>query len=130
MKQSINIFIIEDDADDVEFYKMALDEQGLSYSLTAFPNPDQAFNTLSKSSSLPELIVLDLNLPCKSGTDVLSQIKSDDRFREIPVMVLTGSHQEGDRERAFALGARSFVTKPVALDEFQSVADATLNAIS
>lgn len=130
MKSNINIFIIEDDADDVEFYRMALDEQGLSYSLTAFPEPDAAFSKLSQSSTLPQLIVLDLNLPCKSGTDVLSKIKSDVRFSSIPVMVLTGSHQEGDRERAFALGARSFVTKPVHLDEFRLVADATLNAIT
>lgn len=122
--------MIEDDSDDVEFYKMALDELGLSYSLSTYPEPESAFNELNRSDTLPELIVLDLNLPCKSGADILQRIKSVDRFREIPVMVLTGSHQDGDRERAFALGARSFVTKPVHLDEFRLVADATLNAIT
>lgn len=130
MKRNINIFLIEDDSDDVEFYKMALDEQGVSYSLTTVSEPDKIFDTLTRTTTFPELIVLDLNLPCKSGTDVLSKIKSDERFNKIPVMILTGSQQEGDRERAFALGARSFVTKPLHMDEFRLVANATLNAIS
>jgi len=122
--------MIEDDFDDVEFYKMALDERGLTYSLTAFPDPDKAYKSLSTSTSLPELIVLDLNLPCKSGTDVLEKIKSNKRFRNIPVVVLTGSQMDGDRERAFALGAKDFVLKPNQISEFALVADATLNALS
>lgn len=129
-RNTINIFMIEDDSDDVEFYKMALDERGVSYSLTAFPEPDKAFDILNRTDTLPQLIVLDLNLPCKSGNDVLTQIKSIDRYRNIPVVVFTGSQQEGDRERAFALGAREFVIKPLHLDEFRFIADATLNAIS
>ena len=122
--------MIEDDFDDVEFYKMALDERGLTYSLTAFPDPDKAYKSLSTTSLLPELIVLDLNLPCKSGTDVLEKIKSNKRFRDIPVVVLTGSQMDGDRERAFALGAKDFVLKPNQISEFGLVADATLNALS
>ena len=122
--------MIEDDFDDVEFYKMALDERGLTYSLTAFPDPDKAYKSLSATSTLPELIVLDLNLPCKSGTDVLEKIKSNKRFRDIPVVVLTGSQMDGDRERAFALGAKDFVIKPNQISEFGLVADATLNALS
>ena len=122
--------MIEDDTDDVEFYRMALDDRGVSYALTAFIDPDQAFDKLNCTDTLPQLIVLDLNLPCKSGTDVLERIKSNQRLREIPVMVLTGSQQEGDRERAFALGAKDFVVKPAQISEFVHVADATLNAVA
>jgi CheY-like chemotaxis protein len=129
-RTTINIYMIEDDSDDVEFYRMALDERGVSYSLTAFPNPDQAFDNLSSTETLPQLIVLDLNLPCKSGTDVLETIRAHDRFKDIPVMVLTGSQQPGDRERAFELGAKQFVTKPNQIAEFGSLADATLDAVS
>jgi DNA-binding response OmpR family regulator len=125
----LNILMIEDDPDDVDFYKTALDEHGVSYTLHAFYLPSQALSHLSQSSSLPHLIVLDLNLPAAAGPDVLASIKSDERLREVPVMVLTGSSQPEDRELSLKLGATSFYTKPVHFEEMRNIADATLRTL-
>jgi two-component system response regulator len=126
----INILMIEDDPDDVDFYKTALDEHGVSYTLSAFYVPDQALTHLSQSSSLPHLIVLDLNLPATAGPDVLAAIKTDERYKDVPVMVLTGSSQPHDRELSLKLGATAFCTKPVNYDEFRSMANETLKTLN
>ena len=126
----LNILMIEDDPDDVDFYKTALDERGVSYTLDAFFHPEQALQHLTHTATLPHLIVLDLNLPVSKGPDVLALLKANEKFRDVPVMVLTGSTQPEDRELSMRLGARSFHTKPVHYEDLQAVADATLNTLS
>lgn len=126
----LNILMIEDDPDDVDFYKSALDEHGVSYTLHAFYLPSHALNHLSQSSSIPHLIVLDLNLPAAAGPDVLASIKSNERLREVPVMVLTGSNQPEDRELSMKLGATTFCTKPVHIDGMRNIADETLRLLN
>jgi CheY-like chemotaxis protein len=60
----------------------------------------------------PDLIVLDIMMPVKDGWECLAELKSDENLKDIPVIVLTGKVQHEDRERAFALGAQEFVSKP------------------
>jgi DNA-binding response OmpR family regulator len=67
---------------------------------------------------LPGLVLLDVNLPKRSGLDVLSDIKGDPVLRAVPVVMLTTSGREEEVRRSFELGANSFVTKPVRFDEF------------
>jgi two-component system response regulator len=65
----------------------------------------------------PDLILLDLNLPKRSGVEVLEQVKSDARMKEIPVMVLATSEREEDVSRCYKFGANSYLTKPVQFDD-------------
>src|SRR5262249_33183275 len=69
----------------------------------------------------PDLILLDLNLPCKDGREVLSEIKSDAALRRIPVIILTTSQADEDVRRAYDLNANCSVAKPVELDQFLQV---------
>jgi DNA-binding response OmpR family regulator len=69
----------------------------------------------------PDLILLDLNLPKKDGRQVLSEIKSDEELRRIPVVILTTSKAEEDIIRTYNLHANCYVTKPVGFEEFASV---------
>ncbi|MDR3414885.1 MAG: response regulator [Nevskia sp.] len=74
--------------------------------------------------ALPQLILLDLNLPKIDGLDVLKRIRADDRTRLLPVVILTSSVEEQDRMRGYLLGANSYVRKPV---DFQQFAEAVQN---
>jgi CheY-like chemotaxis protein len=69
----------------------------------------------------PDLILLDLNLPRKDGREVLSEIKSDQRLKLIPVVILTTSEAEEDIFRAYDLNANCYISKPVDLDQFMKV---------
>ena len=70
---------------------------------------------------LPDLILLDLNMPKKDGRKVLSEIKADEKLRRIPVLVFTVSRAERDILEAYNLQASAFITKPIDLDEFMTV---------
>jgi CheY-like chemotaxis protein len=69
----------------------------------------------------PDLILLDLNLPCKDGREVLAEIKSDPDLRQMPVVVLTTSSAEQDIIKSYDLQANCYLTKPVQLDDFIAV---------
>ena len=73
---------------------------------------------------LPDLILLDLNLPRKNGREVLAEVKSSPTLRQIPVLVMTSSRSDEDVAEAYALNANCFITKPSDLDEYQSVVKA------
>jgi CheY-like chemotaxis protein len=67
---------------------------------------------------VPTLILLDLKMPGMDGIEVLREIRADDRLRDLPVVVVTSSALESDREDAFAAGASGYIQKPLALDQF------------
>ena len=71
-----------------------------------------------KSAPDPDLILLDLNLPRKSGREVLSEIKTDPDLKRIPVLVMTTSRADQDINRAYSLNANCYITKPMDLNEF------------
>ncbi|HLG10238.1 MAG TPA: response regulator [Dehalococcoidia bacterium] len=77
--------------------------------------------------SLPDLVLLDLNLPRKDGRQVLAEIRSDMRMRHVPVVVLTSSDTEDDVLRSYQLGANSYVIKPGELHEYRSTVEAIRN---
>jgi CheY-like chemotaxis protein len=75
-------------------------------------------------AALPDLILLDLNLPKKSGREVLEEIKQDDTLRHIPVVILTTSQAERDILESYRLRANAYVSKPVDLEQFLQVVSA------
>ncbi len=122
----INVLLVEDDNDDVLLTKDALQQSKLSIQLKIIENGEQALEYLLQESPYdhvptPDLVLLDLNLPRKNGWEVLESIRTHARLTPIPVIILTTSHQDPDIQRAYEMGANSFVTKPVGLEEFQRV---------
>ncbi len=121
------VLLVEDNPGDVRLTIEALKEGGVSCQLEVARDGVDAMAFLRQegpfvSAPRPDLVLLDLNLPKKSGFGVLAEIKADDRLRRIPVMVLTTSEIEDDVARSYDLHANCYIVKPVSLDHFIEVA--------
>jgi two-component system response regulator len=112
----IDIMLIEDDPSDVYLTREAFADYKLRNRLIVFGNGRHALDYLrgrGPDRSLPDLILLDLNLPGLDGRDLLSELAADPLLGAIPVVILTGSHAEADILRARRLRVADFVVKPV-----------------
>lgn len=122
----IEILLVEDNAGDVRLTKEALKEAKIANRLHVARDGMQAIQFLGQDGSYaeaprPSLVLLDLNLPKKSGHDVLEYIKKDPKLRRIPVVILSSSKAEEDVLKSYDNHANSYVTKPVDLDQFLNV---------
>lgn len=118
MLKPLNILLIEDDIDDIELLEEALNGNNVTYNLEVVMEGDLVFTHINTSQNLPEIIILDFNLPKVHGRDVLKQIKLSEKFNKIPLVVLTTSSSKDDIDYAYSLGANKFITKPTTLEEF------------
>ena len=119
------ILIVEDDPNDVELTLTALDEYKLANEVVVTRDGEEALDYLycrgnfkTRSSDNPSVLLLDLKLPKRDGLEVLREIKSDEKFKMIPVVVLTSSHEEKDVVASYRLGVNAYVVKPVDFHEF------------
>ena len=118
------ILLIEDRADDVDLTLRALEKNRIANEVFVCVDGLDALDFLfargryTERAELPELILLDLNLPRITGLEVLRQIRADERTRRIPVVVLTSSAEDQDILASYDLGANSFVQKPVDFSQF------------
>ncbi|MGB7539961.1 MAG: response regulator [Anaerolineales bacterium] len=127
--QPIEILLVEDNPGDVRLTREALRDGKFRNNLTSVTDGVQAMDFLRKKTPFahvqgPDLILLDLNLPKKSGLEVLREIKADEELRRIPVVILTSSQAEQDIVRSYDLHANAYITKPVELAQFLSVVKA------
>jgi DNA-binding response OmpR family regulator len=119
------ILLVEDDPKDVELTMTALEEYNLANEVVVAKDGEEALDYLycrenfkTRSNDNPAVLLLDLKLPKVDGLEVLKQIKSDDKFKMIPVVVLTSSHEEKDMVASYRLGVNAYVVKPVDFHEF------------
>jgi DNA-binding response OmpR family regulator len=119
------ILMVEDDPKDVELSLTALEEYNLANEVVVVHDGEQALDYLycrgnykDRSSDNPAVMLLDLKLPKVDGLEILKQIKSDDKLKMIPVVVLTSSHEEKDMVTSYKLGVNAYVVKPVDFHEF------------
>jgi CheY-like chemotaxis protein len=119
------ILIVEDDPNDVELTLTALEEYKLANEVVVTRDGEEALDYLycrgeykTRSNGNPAVLLLDLKLPKRDGREVLQQIKSDDKLKMIPVVVLTSSHEEKDVVASYKLGVNAYVVKPVDFHEF------------
>jgi len=117
--------MVEDDPKDVELTLTALEEYNLANEIIIVGDGDEALDYLYKrgvfetrTADNPAVILLDLKLPKVNGLEVLQQIKSDEKLRMIPVVVLTSSKEETDMVASYKLGVNGYVVKPVDFHEF------------
>ncbi len=120
------ILLVEDNAADVRLTQEVLRKSSLPCTLRVARDGEQAMRMLRREGEhkdlpLPDLILLDLNLPLKDGRQVLAELKHDKDLRLIPVVVLTTSRAENDVSTCYGLHANSYLVKPVDLSEFEQV---------
>jgi len=125
MNELGRILIVEDDPKDVELTLTALEEYNLANEVVVTRDGEEALDYLycrgnfkMRTSDNPAVLLLDLKLPKVDGLEVLQQIKSDEKLRMIPVVVLTSSREERDMVASYKLGVNAYVVKPVDFHEF------------
>jgi len=125
MNELARILLVEDDPRDVELTLTALGEYNLANEVVVTRDGEKALDYLysrgefsARSHDNPAVMLLDLKLPKIDGLEVLQQIRSDERLKLIPVVVLTSSHEERDMIRSYQLGVNAYVVKPVDFHEF------------
>jgi len=122
----VEILFAEDSADDAMLTIRALKKSGFANRLHHVKDGAEAIDFLycqggyvaRNPKEKPKLILLDLKMPKVSGMEVLEKIKSDPQLKSIPVAILTSSKEDPDIQKAYALGANSYITKPVESDNF------------
>ncbi len=122
----LDILIVDSNPADARLIAEAFRDAGLKSAAQLLYDGDEALSFLRReggfqNSTLPDLILLDLNLPRKSGLEVLAEIKANGDLDCIPVIILSGSANPADLRRAYELKANCYIRKPNSLDEFLNV---------
>lgn len=125
-RKLIEILLVEDNPADVELMLESLEENKVDNVISVVNDGEEAMAFLHREGRFadaprPDIILLDLNLPVKDGREVLTEIKSDENLKSIPVVILTTSKAEEDILKTYKLHANCYITKPVDLDQFIKV---------
>ena len=117
----IKLMMVDDDEDDRLMFEEAIEDTRLLCDLMIAVDGQDMFDLLDRTGSndLPDLILLDLNMPRMDGREALQKIKGHTRYRSIPTVILTTSRAEEDILRSYDGGANSFIPKPVSFEGLQ-----------
>lgn len=126
MDYEVEILIIEDNMSDAEMTIRALKKNNLTNKLLHLKDGVEALDFLfargnysgRKVENIPKVILLDLKMPKVNGLQVLQKLKSDERTKKIPVVILTSSNEDPDIQECYRLGVNSYVVKPVQFEQF------------
>ena len=127
IQERVEVLLVEDNPGDVRLAREALKSTRLWSNLNVVRDGMEAMSYLRREGPFsrtvrPDLILLDLNLPRKSGREVLAEVKGDDDFKLIPILILSGSNAEQDRADAVRFHADGYMTKPLDRNQFKRMA--------
>jgi CheY-like chemotaxis protein len=125
-RRPLRLVLIEDNDDDILLLEEAIAKTGLLQVLKSLADPDDALAYLRRQGPYrhaprPDVVLLDINMPKRDGFQILEELKADAALRHLPVVILTTSQEEQDVVRAYALGACSFICKPVGIRELREL---------
>jgi CheY-like chemotaxis protein len=124
MSKKQTILLVDDDSDDREILRDAFIAKHKDNREYVFiETGDHLLEYLENNGELPALVMLDLNMPGKDGREALKQIKSDERWRSIPIIIFTTSGSQRDKEMSYSLGANCFITKPDTFNKLVEMAN-------
>ncbi|MGZ3750360.1 MAG: response regulator [Mucilaginibacter sp.] len=121
---NIHILLVEDNEGDVVLTTETLEEGKIGQRLTVIKNGEgaiQYFERLTEKSEIPDLVLLDINLPKKSGHEVLQYIRKNEKYQNTPVVMLTTSSAERDMLASYKYYANGYLVKPIGITEFLEV---------
>ncbi|MFC2136644.1 response regulator [Bacteroidota bacterium] len=117
------ILVIDDSITNVVLLNAILSEEG--YEIITVFNVSDAFNEMNKH--FPDLVLLDLQMPVLDGFDFLEKIKSKNRYKDIPIIVVTAYCDDANINKALSLGANDYIEKPIDIDQLYNKISKTLN---
>jgi two-component system, response regulator len=125
LKETKQILLVEDNPDHVLLAKRALKIANVNGELVVMNDGEQALAYLNgkPASALPQVVLLDLGLPGISGLEVLQQIRNDPMTHDLPVVILSTSDEVSDKQKGYAIGANSYILKPVEFNRFVHVVE-------
>ncbi len=119
---NIDLLFVEDSINDGHLIKRILRKENLTDNFTWLKDGEEALNYFSnQDSTIPKVILLDIKMPKVNGFEVLEQLKSDSRTKDIPVVMYSSSVEESDIKKAYALGANSYLKKPETLNDMKDL---------
>ena len=118
--KTLNILLIEDDMIEVMKLNRASSSLQLNHKITEANNGEDALKILEQKDNLPDIILLDLNMPKINGIEFLRILKSDDRLKYIPTIILTTSNNQRDLLECYKVGVAGYVLKPLKYEEYVS----------
>jgi DNA-binding response OmpR family regulator len=122
------VFIVDDDPDDRQLILDALSENDKSFEYVPFSSAEHLHNELnSNGSKIPDLIILDLNMPGVMGLHALKEIRNNKSLKYIPIVILTTSTLEKDKKLSYEYGANCFLTKPHSYKKMAVIANALIS---
>jgi|GEM_PF-209001 len=126
---SVVVLMVDDDEEDVYLTRRAFRNRPRLKTFHTVSGADGLFRYLALAvegdpdAPTPDLVLLDINLPGRNGFDILIELRASERWRALPVLVLSTSSSVGDVSRAHACGANAFLVKPVAAADMKEIAD-------
>jgi CheY-like chemotaxis protein len=117
------IFIVDEGPIDAELTRIALEEMGREINICSATDGKSALAMLRHGLELPAILLLGIKMRGMSGIEVLREIRADDRLRELPVVVVTSSALESDREESIAAGASDYIQKSLSFNQFSKDLD-------
>ncbi|MGA2881258.1 MAG: response regulator [Bryobacteraceae bacterium] len=129
--QPADVFIVEDNDPDVFLVEEALRSQGIPVQMQRCQDGEEAIQALSQigDGRLPDIIIIDLNLPRVTGLEILKHVRSLKQLDAVPVLILTSSQSKTDRALSLQLGADAYIAKPPTLPEFLSGVGSGIRAL-
>ncbi|MDB4265161.1 response regulator [bacterium] len=121
------VILVEDDEDHAHLITRSLRRSEVDCEVQRFADGVAVTEYLETAGTLPDVILLDLNLPKKGGLEVLGEIRGNARLGHLNVVILSTSTTQVDRESAYEAGASSYLVKPVDFEKFQEMISATIN---
>ncbi|WP_080058487.1 response regulator [Spirosoma aerolatum] len=114
---SPSVWVVDDDEDDRLFIRSAFEDLKTPVSVLMLTDGDQVLPSLTVAETIPQLILMDINMTRQNGFETLTQLRSTPTYAELPVVMLTTSSDKSDRQRSLALGANQCLTKPASYNE-------------
>ena len=120
MSKTLKVLLIEDDTIEVMKLNRAMTSLNLKHQIIEANNGEDALHILQKKEILPDIILLDLNMPKVNGIEFLSILKNDDTLKYIPTIILTTSNNQKDLLECYKIGVAGYVLKPLKYEEYVS----------
>lgn len=125
----IRLLLADDDNDDCDLFKDALNELALPADLSVVHDGEQLMQLLNKSETLPEVLFLDLNMPRKNGFECLSEIKNDNKLKDLRVIIFSTSFDHDIVNMLYNNGAYYYISKPNEFNKLKNVIHSALSSI-